>query len=305
MQNAQLTSDGRKGDCHLANPLLLNRLLGVPGDQVGHVHLAASIILELGKRRTVAVPLSLESIFGHSHADPFFFHMIAPSGEETDRIALAPKLHLGVPFVGLVRSESGRGFGGEMGGATGEEERVLGTERGNEGHATGFVVKLRHHISHPFFAKRELSRFRRLVELVNVARNVVGVHGLGEANTCRSMVVLKIGIAIHEEHLRRLPLVSSVCEPQCLVCSGVGVGVGDGIHRTGDNAGRPREHGGERQLEDLSLKIGGIIGAAEGEAEGNVGIAVIVDVAPHRVVIPVGPLDFVTAVRPPNEHLSG
>ena len=119
------------------------------------------------------------------------------------------------------------------------------------------------------------------------------------------MVVLKIGIAVHEEHLRILPLVSSVREPQCLVCSRVWVGVGDVIHRTGDKAGRPREHGGGRKLEYLSLKIGGVISAAEGEAEGNVGIAIIVDVAPHRVVIPIGPLDFVTAVRPPNEHLSG
>ena len=153
MQNAQLTSHGRESDCHMAKSLLLNRLLRVPGDQVGHVDLAASIILEFGKCRTVGVPLSVERIFRHGHADPLFFHMITPSGEETDRITLAPKLHLGVPFVGLGRSESGRGLGGEMGGATGEEERVLGTERRHEGHAVGFVVKLRHHVPNPFFAK--------------------------------------------------------------------------------------------------------------------------------------------------------
>lgn len=128
MQDAQLTSDGIESDGHRAKFLLLDRLLRVPSDQIGHVDLATSVILQYRKRRAVAVPLSFEPVFGHRHADPLFFHMIAPSREQSDRIALSPKLHLGVAFVGLGRSESGWSLGHEMRGPTGEEERVLGTE---------------------------------------------------------------------------------------------------------------------------------------------------------------------------------
>lgn len=192
-----------------------------------------------------------------------------------------------------------------MGGTAGENEGVLGAEGGHEGHAVRFVVKLGEHVPDPLLAMGELRRSvgGRLEKPFDVGRNIVGIRGLGEANTCGGMVVLVVGIAVHEEHLGIFPLISGVRQPQRLVSSWIWVGVGDSVHRPRDKAGGPRKHGGRRELEDPALKIGSVVSIAERKAESNVWIAFIVDVTPDRIVVSISPLGFVATVRPSYQHL--
>ena len=85
----------------------------------------------------------------------------------------------------------------------------------------------------------------------------------------------------------------------------VGFRVGDVVDEAGVDA-RGGEDMWDREAENGGFEVGGILGVAEQELEGDVGVVVIVDVGVDFVVVAVCFVGFfMRAVGPFDAHLTG